>query len=115
MLMPSGPVELLFLLFRLAADISDVVSMNRSNFDKGLHNLLMFIQRRHKNHKNNITIYIVIRPFNQRPLMSYIKRKYHNNGRQLYEQKLILKFNTYNCGLNLVWGFLSKYAFFNKS
>ena len=28
MLMPSGPVELLFLLFRMAADISDVVSMN---------------------------------------------------------------------------------------
>ena len=28
MLMPSGPVELLFLLFRMAADISDVVSIN---------------------------------------------------------------------------------------
>ena len=28
MLMPSGPVELLFLLLRMAADISDVVSMN---------------------------------------------------------------------------------------
>ena len=28
MLMPSGPVEVLFLLFRMAADISDVVSMN---------------------------------------------------------------------------------------
>ena len=28
MLMPSGPVELLFLLFQMAADISDVVSMN---------------------------------------------------------------------------------------
>ena len=27
-IMPSGPVELLFLLFRMAADISDVVSMN---------------------------------------------------------------------------------------
>ena len=27
-LMPSGPVELLFLLFRMAADISDVVSIN---------------------------------------------------------------------------------------
>ena len=26
--MPSGPVELLFLLFRMAADISDVVSIN---------------------------------------------------------------------------------------
>ena len=26
MLMPSGPVELLFLLFRMAADISDVVT-----------------------------------------------------------------------------------------
>ena len=28
MLIPSGPVELLFFLFRMAADISDVVSMN---------------------------------------------------------------------------------------
>ena len=28
MLMPSGPVELLFFLFRMAADISDVVSIN---------------------------------------------------------------------------------------
>ena len=28
MLMPSGPVELFFLLFRMAADISDVVSIN---------------------------------------------------------------------------------------
>ena len=28
MLMPSGPVELLFLLFQMAADISDVVSIN---------------------------------------------------------------------------------------
>ena len=28
MLMPSGPVELLFFLFRMADDISDVVSIN---------------------------------------------------------------------------------------
>ena len=35
--------------------------------------------------------------------------------RQLYEQKLIQRFDTYKCGLNRDLGFLSKYAFFNRS
>ena len=35
--------------------------------------------------------------------------------RQLYEQKLIQRFDTYKCGLNRDFGFLSKYAFFNRS
>ena len=35
--------------------------------------------------------------------------------RQLYEQKLIQRFDTYKCGLNRDLGFLSKYPFFNRS
>ena len=35
--------------------------------------------------------------------------------RQLHEQKLIQRFDTYKCGLNRDLGFLSKYAFFNRS
>ena len=35
--------------------------------------------------------------------------------RQLYEQKLIQRFDTYKCGLNRDLGFLSKYAFINRS
>ena len=34
--------------------------------------------------------------------------------RQLYEQKIILKFNTYKRGLNHDLGFLSNYTFFNR-
>ena len=34
---------------------------------------------------------------------------------QLYEQKLIQRFETYKCGLNRDLGFLSMYAFLNMS
>ena len=35
--------------------------------------------------------------------------------RQLYEQKLIQRFDFNKCGLNRDLGFLSKYAFINRS
>ena len=36
-----------------------VRSVGRSNFDNGLHNLVMLIQKRHVNYKNKIKTYII--------------------------------------------------------
>ena len=56
MLMPSGPVELLFLLFRMAADISDVnmLKLNDSKTE------LMLVTSKRSKHLRNLPTSITI-------------------------------------------------------
>ena len=110
----------IFYLFRsVLSSLLPLRSVGRSNFDKGLHNLIMLIQKRHKIKLLYQQMESSMGSYEKETLHIYIlnprEGEFSNStDRLIEEQTVICKLKTDTHGLNKDLDFLTPYTYFHK-